>query len=104
MGDTALELLAKMLVPVIEQEKARQFGLQYREGLKHDSGADPITSGFRHGPGGRLTYPGVVPILFNNAMGFTGILGQLPATPSVYTNPTYMTVTGITDDTGEEKD
>src|SRR3990167_7067790 len=29
-------------------------------------------------------------------------MGQLPATPSLYTNPTYYTITGVQDDSGSE--
>lgn len=105
MTTNFMEQMAAQLSPFIEQQKARQFGLApILTGAKHDTLENPITSGFSHGPGGRLTYPGVNPILFNNSMGFTGILGQIPATPSVETNPTFISITGVTDDTGNEKD
>ena len=99
MDTNVIEALASALAPVMEQQKARAFGIGY----KHDVAGDPITIGYSHGPGGRLTYPGVDPILFNAAMGANSIIDQIPAVPSVYTNPTYMTVTGVTDVTGSNK-
>lgn len=100
MSTDVLEQLASALGPVLEQQKARAFGLGY----KHDASGTPITVGYSHGPGGRLTYPGVDPILFNAAMGANSIIDQIPALPSVYTNPTYMTITGVTDMTGNNKE
>lgn len=99
MTTDVLEQLASALGPVMEQQKARAFGLGY----KHDANGSPITEGFSHGPGGRLSYPGVDPILFNAAMGANSLIDQIPALPSVYTNPTYMTITGVTDMTGSNK-
>lgn len=100
MATDVLEQLAAALAPVMEQQKARAFGIGY----KHDTPAgNPITVGYSHGPGGRLTFPGVDPTLFNAAMGANSIIDQIPAVPSLYTNPTYMTITGVTDDTGSEK-
>ena len=99
MPTDVLEQLASALGPVLEQQKARAFGIGY----KHDASGTPITVGYNHGPGGRLTFPGVDPTLFNAAMGANSIIDQIPAIPSVYTNPTYMTITGVTDDTGSEK-
>lgn len=100
MPTNVLEQLASALGPVLEQQKARAFGIGY----KHDASGDPITVGYSHGPGGRLTYPGVDPTLFNAAMGANSIIDQIPALPSVYTNPTYMTITGVTDMTGSNKE
>lgn len=94
-----LEQLATALGPVMEQQKARAFGIGY----KHDATGTPITVGYSHGPGGRLTYPGVDPTLFNAAMGANSIIDQIPAIPSLFTNPTYMTITGVTDMTGSNK-
>lgn len=100
-----LEQLAAALAPMLAQQKARQFGLDpTMYGLKHDASGTPISVGYSHGPGGRLTFPGVDPTMFNAAMGFTSMLSMLPTTPSVYTNPTYMTITGVQDDTGSEKE
>lgn len=95
-----LQVLAAALAPLIEQEKARKYGI----GLKHDSAGNPITVGFNHGPGGLLTYPGVDPIVFSAMVGNVGLISQLPTMPSVYTDPTYFTITGIQDDIGNEKE
>lgn len=95
-----LENLAELLAPAIERQKARQFGLGY----KHDASGTPITVGYSHGPGGLLTFPGVDPTVFHTVMGASSLLGQLPAMPSVYTNPTFLTITGVTDETGSEKE
>jgi len=72
-------------------------------GSKHDASGSPITVGYSHGPGGNLTFPGTDPRLFQTVVGNRGILGQLPVTPSVFTNPTYTVVTGVKADTGDEK-
>lgn len=95
-----LETLAAALRPVMEQQKAREFGI----GFKHDASGTPIATGYSHGPGGLLTFPGVDPTVFHTIMGNSSILGQLPAMPSLYTNPTYFTVTGILDVSGNEKE
>lgn len=95
-----LEGLAKELAPILAQQQARQFGIGY----KHDAPGTPITTGFNHGPGGLLTFPGVDPTIFHTVMGHTSLLGQLPTVASVYTNPTFFTITGVQDDIGSEKD
>lgn len=100
MDDNIILQLAKALAPVLEQEKARQYGIGY----KHDASGTPITTGYMHGPGGLLTFPGVDPTVFHTIYGATSILGQLPAMPSVYTNPTFLTLTGVGADTGNEKE
>jgi len=92
-----LEALATALYPLMEQQKGRQFG------LKHDAIGTPIATGYSHGPGGLLTFPGVDPTVFHTVMGNSSIMGQLPSMPSVYTNPTFMTITGVQDDVGVEK-
>jgi hypothetical protein len=95
-----MEALAAALTPFLEQQKARQYGVGY----KHDASGTPISIGYSHGPGGVLTFPGVDPTVFHTVMGNSSLLGQLPSMPSVYTNPTYLTITGVTDDTGSEKE
>lgn len=102
MSNNILEELAKALTPVMEQQKARQFGLSM--GFKHDASGTPISTGYSHGPNGLLTFPGVDNTVFHTVMGHTSIIGQLPAVASVYTNPTYFTITGVQDDVGNEKD
>jgi hypothetical protein len=93
-----LEELAASLAPILDKQKA----LQYGTGYKHDASGTPISVGYSHGPGGLLTFPGVDNSVFHTVMGNMSILGQIPATPSVDTNPTYFTVTGVQADTGNE--
>lgn len=97
---TAMEILAKELMPIIHRENAKDFGIGY----KHDVSGDPISVGYSHGPGGLLTFPGVDPVVFHTIMGNSSIIGQLPTMPSVYTNPTFLTITGVSDDVGNEKE
>lgn len=72
-------------------------------GFKHDASGSPISVGYSHGPGGNLTYPGTDPDVFHTIVGAKGIIGQLPAVPSVYVNPTYSVITGVGADSGNEK-
>lgn len=95
---SVLEELAATLAPMMDAQKARQFGVGY----KHDASGTPISVGYSHGPGGLLTFPGVDNTVFHTVMGNMSILGQIPSTPSVFTNPTYFTVTGVQADTGDE--
>src|SRR3972149_2181333 len=97
MPPNVVDLLADLLAPALAQKQARQFG------IKHDASGTPIATGYSHGPGGLLSFPGVDPVMFHTVMGASSILGQLPSMPSLYTNPTYMTITGVTDETGSEK-
>lgn len=100
-----LEMLARALLPYMERTKAAQYGIagsMFAYGEKHDSAGTPITTGYSHGPGGLLTFPGVDPDVFNAAMGPMSMLGQLPSMPSLETNPTYFTITGTGSDTGSE--
>lgn len=94
-----LEQLAQALGPILEQQKGRQFGYSQ----KHDVTGVPSPYIYSHGPQGQLTWPGVDPGVFNVTMGGRSLLSQLPATPSVNTNPTYLTITGVQGDTGSEK-
>jgi hypothetical protein len=93
----AMEALAEALAPLLAQQQAVRFG------LKHDASGTPISVGYSHGPGGLLTFPGVDPAVFSAMVQPTSILGQLAAVPSVYTNPTYWTITGVGADSGSEK-
>lgn len=95
-----MEALAKELAPIIDQQKGRQFATSF----KHDISGTPSTVQYSHGPGGNLTWPGVDPTVFSAMMGADSILSQLPTSPSLYTNPTYMTITGVQDETGAEMD
>lgn len=98
METDVLEMLAQQLGPKILQQQARAFG------LKHDATGVPITTGYSHGPGGLLSFPGVNPEVFHTVMGHTSILGQLPSMPSLETNPTFLTITGVQADSGAEKE
>jgi len=98
MPTDILEQLALALAPVMDQQKARAWG------LKHDASGTPISVGYSHGPGGLLTFPGVDPTVFHTIMGNSSIIGQLPSVPSLDTNPTYLTITGVQDDSGSEKE
>lgn len=97
-----LATLAKELAPIMEREKGRSFGLDWTE--KHDAAdAVPALGQYSHGPQGNLIWPGVDPAVFNATMGGQSLLSQLRAVGSLYTNPTYFTITGVTGDTGSEK-
>lgn len=103
MVTNVVDQLAEALAPAMDRLRAKQFGISYSE--KHDiSNPDPISVGFSHGNGGLFTFPGVDPTLFHTVMGASSILGQMNAMSSLNTNPTYMTVTGVLGDTGNEKD
>ena len=96
--DKAMEALAEALEPIQAQRQARQFG------LKHTASGTPIATGYSHGPGGNFSFPGVDPAIFHTAVGNMGILGRLPTTPSVYSDPTFEVLTGVLADSEGEKD
>lgn len=81
-----------------ETAPGRFAGQKDLYGWKHDVSGTPATSGFMHGPNGLLRYPGVDPAVFHTIVGSMGILSELQFTPTVYANPTYETITGITGD------
>lgn len=97
MPADVMDTLAELLAPALERRKALAYG------IKHDVPGAPIATGYSHGPGGLLTFPGVDNTVFHTIMGNTSLLGQLPTMPSVYTNPTFLTLTGVGDDVGSEK-
>lgn len=94
-----LQQLAQALFPLLEQQKGRQFGIAQ----KHDITGTPGNV-YSHGPGGMLTWPGVDPAMFSAMLGNFSILDNMPAVPSLNTNPTYYTLTGVRDVTGDEAD
>ena len=96
MVDTVLKDLAAALLPELQQMQGRQFG------VKHDSPGSPIQTGFSHGPGGVMSFRGVDNSVFHTIMGNRSIMGQLPATPSLFAAPTYYTITGVQDESGTE--
>lgn len=100
-----ISLLAERLVGALDS-RAKSYHAPYYDfatGFKHDASGTPITVGYSHGPGGNLSYPGVDPAVFHTIVGIRGILGQLPAVPSLFTNPLYTILTGVSDDVGSEK-
>lgn len=72
-------------------------------GYRHDPSGSPTTTGFIHGPGGALSYPGIDQRVFHTVVGAKGIIGQIPVLPAIDTNPIYAIITGVTTDTGDEK-
>jgi hypothetical protein len=75
-------------------------------GEKHDATGTPTTV-YGHGMDsnamGLFTYPGVDPDVFHTIVGAEqGIIGQLPKFPSIYTDPTFFSITGIQADVGAE--
>ena len=80
-------------------ERSKERGVRF----KHDASGIPIAVGYSHGPGGLLTFPGVDNMVFHTIMGNMGIMGQLATIPSLFTNPTYYTITGVRAATGDEK-
>ncbi len=91
-----LETLARELLPLLQQEDQKALG------YKHDATGTPITVGYTHGDGGVLSFPGVDPQVFHTIMGNRSLLGQLPTKSSLFTNPTYYTITGVQDVSGSE--
>lgn len=101
-----IEELARELLPEMQRMQGREYGVGVKEwmyGEKHDAPGSPITAGYSHGPGGILSFPGVDASVFHTIVGNLGILSLIPATPSVFTDPTYEILTGVQDVTGSEK-
>jgi hypothetical protein len=92
-----IEALAEALAPVLRGEK----GLKY--GQKHDASGTPIATGYSHGPGGLLTFPGVDPDHFSTTVGNIGLMSELATKASVFTNPVFQIITGVQDISGAEK-
>lgn len=98
MEKNIIKELADALLPELQQSVGRQYGVGY----KHDASGTPISIGYSHGPGGLLTFPGVDNSVFHTTMGNRSIMGQLPAMPTLYAQPTFYTITGVRGDTGAE--
>jgi hypothetical protein len=94
-----IERLAELLD---RRQQAADPGMGF--GFKHDASGTPIAVGYSHGPGGNFSFPGVDNQVFHTVVGNIGILGRLPASPSVQTDPTYAVLTGVQDVSGTEKD
>lgn len=89
-----LEQRLEMVSRLLEGEKG--FG------YKHDATGTPTTT-YAHGPTGVFSFPGVDPQVFSTTLGIEpGILGRLPIFPSQITDPLFLTVTGVQDDSGSE--
>src|SRR5689334_19563226 len=72
-------------------------------GWKHDSSGTPQSSGYSHGPGGNLSYPGVDPQVYSTIVGTRGILPMLFARPAIDMNPLFQVLTGVDGASGSEK-
>jgi hypothetical protein len=98
------EQMAALLLPHLQKAQAAAYGIKADQvGVKHDASGTPIAIGYSHGPGGVFTFPGVDQKVMHTVVGNIGILGQLPTTPSVFTNPVYQIITGVQDSVGAEK-
>ena len=91
-------VLDSLVAEIEERLAAKQKG----DGYKHTSPGNAITTGYFHGPGGLLSFPGVDQDLFHTIVGNKGIIGHLPAIPTLFTDPTYYTITGIQAGTGSQ--
>lgn len=98
-AEEGIAALAELLLPALQTKQRREFG----RGFKHNASGTPQDTGYTHGPGGNLSFPGVDPAVFHTVVGNRGILGQIPAMPSRFTNPTFQVLTGVKDITGSEK-
>lgn len=95
----ALEAMADLLEPVMARKRAQRMGTSW----KHDLSSVSLRTEYSHGPGGQLSWPGVDPVLFNASMGVESLLSRIPTSESLYTDPTYAILTGVTGDSGNEK-
>lgn len=77
--------------------------LETQLGVKHNSPGSPAAAQYSHGPGGLLSFPGTDPRVFHTQVGNRGLISELPAMPSVETDPTFTIITGVQDVTGSVK-
>lgn len=92
------------LAQAFKEFAAAQLGGGGGIGYKHNASGTP-TSVYGHGPGGVFSYPGVDPQVFSAMIGVeAGLIGALPKFASVYTNPLFLSITGVQGDTGSEPD
>ena len=84
-----------VLDSLVDELEAKLAAKQGGGAYKHSSAGTPIATGFFHGPGGLLSFPGVDQDLFHTIVGNKGIMGQLPAIPTFFTDPTFYTLTGV---------
>jgi len=95
--DITAEMIGQALLGLVQNVKAT--------GAKHDAGTTPATTGYVHGPGGLLSYPGVDPVVFHTNVGFIpGVMNSIPAVPTRFDTPLFEIVTGIkADAAGQEE-
>ena len=73
-------------------------------GRKHTATGTPATTGFQHGPGGLLTWPGVDPDVYTTILGtLPGIMNNIPTVGTVMMNPTYQILTGVQADPDQDE-
>lgn len=96
---SADQLIDGILERLYGEKQARASG--DLTGYKHDASGTPRTTGYAHGPGGLLTYPGVDQDVHQTIIGaLPGILNEIPTRGSPFTNPLYEVVTGFLAESG----
>lgn len=74
-------------------------------GDKHDATGTPQSTGYMHGAGGLMSYPGPDPVVYSTEQGaMPGILAQIPSRPSPYTDPLFEVWIGQYGDNGSERE
>lgn len=72
----------------------------FRGGQKGATGVPGFVSA--HGPGGLFSTPGIENVVINAHMTPRDLDSTLPVYPTVYTNPLYPSLTGFSEDAGDE--
>lgn len=74
-------------------------------GQKHDATGTPQSTGYMHGPGGLMSYPGPDPVVYSTEVGaYPGVFSVIPHRPSVYTDPLFEVWIGQYGDNGTERE
>jgi len=106
MSDILIERLSQALAAVMmNPELAKKaFGDSLGEGLTKGSKAlsGATDAAYIHGPGGMFSTAGIDNVVINAHMTPRDIDSLLPVYPTVYTNPVYASLTGFSEDPGEE--
>lgn len=77
---------------------------EWSSGQKHNATGSPQSTGYMHGNGGLLSYPGVDPLVYATEQGILpGLISLLPSRASRYTDPLYEVWTGQYGDNGSER-
>lgn len=98
MRNLSLEAVANALV-----KAANDQSVQPGMGWKHDAPGAPATTGYMHGPGGLLSYPGVDVTVHQTIIDvLPGVINRVPWMPTVYTDPLFEVITGVTAGSGDE--